>query len=186
MQLILSSQSPRRHTLLSQLGYRFETHVPHISEHLDLLDLEPSLLELARLKALDARKKFSSGLSIGCDTVVIIDGQVLGKPRDTEAARTMLRQLSGRTHQVKSALALVKLDNGQSKSDLETTHVTFRTLSEQDIETYITGPEPYDKAGAYAAQGQGTVFIACVSGCLNNVIGFPVVLFLRLLSQFKD
>lgn len=180
MNLILASQSPRRRKLLADLGFTFETFEPNIDETLDLNIIDTSILTIAKAKATTARQRFDQGLAIGCDTIVQLGSTCFGKPSDRADARHMLEKLSGQTHIVKSALVLLDLSKGNYFSDLDQTEVTFRKLGAAEIEAYLDGPEPYDKAGAYALQGQGGVLIEKINGCINNVIGFPVTLFLKL------
>ena len=180
MQVILASRSPQRKQLLENLGIEFQVFSPDVDERLAPGSIDAALTALAIRKARSAGTRYSAGLSIGCDTVVVIDGCCLGKPRDLVHARSMLGQLSGRTHEVKSALALVNLASGQTWSGIESTQVRFRPLTESDIEHYLHCGEADDKAGAYAIQGHAVIFIEAVNGCLCNVIGFPAPLFIKL------
>jgi septum formation protein len=109
--------------------------------------------------------------------------QILGKPRSKAEARKMLNMLSGRTHSVVSGVAIVRMPGRRVLSASETTEVTFRKLGSEEIEQYIAGPEPYDKAGAYGIQEQADIFVSRVSGCLLNVVGLPVPLLLGLMSK---
>lgn len=185
MTWILASQSARRRHLLSLLGLEFSVFHPELSEQIDIAKLDESMRTLAVAKACDAQRRFSQGISIGCDTAVFCQGQCLGKPVNREQAGTMLRTLSGKTHSVISALALVDLAKSYCVSGLERTLVRFRVLSADDIERYLDGNEYQDKAGAYGVQDQGAVLVAQMIGCYTNVIGFPVSLFLELKREIE-
>ena len=180
MKWILASESPRRRELLAQLGICFECLAPAIDEQLDLNDIDASLRELAQQKALTARRSFSEGISIGSDTTVVLNGQCLGKPRDHADAMQMLRSLSGSTHVVKTAVALLDLKTNVRLVGLEETAVSFRLLDAGEIERYLNESQPFDKAGAYGIQEHGGLFVKNISGCYTNIIGFPVPLFLEL------
>ena len=171
--------------MLQQLGLNFEIFRPDVMEHVDPAQLEDSLLETARRKALDAKRCYSTGLSIGCDTIVAQADLVFGKPIDRTHAREMLLVLSGKAHQVKSAVVLVDLAQNHVVSGIETTNVQFRALTITEIERYLDTGEPFDKAGAYAIQGHGSILVERIEGCFSNVIGFPVSLFLKLKSEIE-
>ena len=140
-------------------------------------------LACARAKALSASLFVRSGIVVGVDTVVAVNGRILGKPRNRADARRMLRLLSGRTHTVTSGVAVVRMPDRLVLTGTETTRVAFRQLSDREIERYIATPEPYDKAGAYGIQELAGIFVRSVSGCYLNVVGLPVELLLSLLKQ---
>jgi septum formation protein len=146
----------------------------------------------AKAKALSVAALFDSGrggqrtgagLVIGVDTIVVCGKQILGKPRSRAEARKMLKMLSGSAHSVISGVAVVRIPGRSVLTAYETTTVSFRELGADEIEQYIAGPEPYDKAGAYGIQEQASIFVSRVSGCLLNVIGLPVPLLLRMLGE---
>jgi septum formation protein len=174
-QLLLASGSPRRAELLAQAGIRFKVCVMGLDE--GRLDGELPEVHVQRL----AFDKASAGLeicgpglpSLGADTVVLLDGQILGKPRHREEAATMLRRLSGRSHQVLSAVALIMPD-GDGRQALNTTRVTFAPLPEPFIESYCRMENPTDKAGAYAIQGAIGQFVAHLDGSYSGVMGLPL------------
>jgi septum formation protein len=128
-------------------------------------------------------QRTGAGLVIGVDTIVVCGKQILGKPRSRAEARKMLNLLSGRTHSVISGVAVVQMPGRSVLTASETTTVSFRKLGADEIEQYIAGPEPYDKAGAYGIQEQAGIFVSRVSGCLLNVVGLPVPLLLELLRK---
>jgi septum formation protein len=137
----------------------------------------------AKAKALSVAERTGTGLVIGVDTVVVCGKQILGKPRSKAEARKMLNMLSGRAHSVISGVAVIMMPERRVLTASETTDVSFRKLGSDEIEQYIAGPEPYDKAGAYGIQEQAGIFVSRVSGCLLNVVGLPVPLLLELLRR---
>ncbi len=169
--IILASQSPRRREILSLLGLPFEVRLPRCDEDIDC----PNPAEL--VKALAVRKANAclhgtEDAVIAADTVVGIDGRLLGKPCDREEAREMLRALSGRKHTVYTGAAL--LYRGQLWAFCEETQVYFRELSDGLIESYVASGEPMDKAGAYGIQGIGGRFVRRIEGDYYNVMGLPL------------
>jgi len=182
--LYLASGSPRRQELLTQLGLRFEQVIPGIEEQRKQHeDAEHYVRRLAREKALAGVTLAKRDLPvIGADTIVVFEDQILEKPQNAEHAATMLRQLSGQTHTVMTAVAVA--DRRDVMETLVTTEVTFRYLSEQDIAAYISGGEPMDKAGAYGIQGLGGAFVRKINGSYHAVVGLPLVETNDLLSDF--
>ncbi|MFK3660646.1 Maf family protein [Scandinavium sp. NPDC088450] len=184
--LYLASGSPRRQELLTQLGVRFERLLPGIEEQRQPQEsAQHYVVRLAREKAQAGVALAAKDLPVlGSDTIVVLNGEVLEKPRDAEHAATMLRQLSGQTHQVMTAVALA--DRLQTIDCLVTTEVTFRVLSEDDIVGYIASGEPMDKAGAYGIQGLGGCFVRKIKGSYHAVVGLPLVETYELLSNFNS
>lgn len=183
--LILASQSPRRAQLLKIAGFEFEVRPSHIDEEaIDEPTPERHVLTLSKAKALEAAKSVDSGIVIGADTVVVLDGEILGKPRDEDQARDMLRRLAGRSHQVFTGFALIEKPSGRSVSDFEVTTVHFRALAEWEIERYVKTQSPMDKAGAYGIQDQSAVFADRIEGCFYNVVGFPLTKFYTAMLRF--
>lgn len=195
--VILASQSPRRLELLRDCGLKFEVIVSTFEENLPK-DSFPSpeayVIENARLKALDVLQRTASSngetqhLIIGCDTVVVHAGAILEKPRDEQDAFETLTKLSGQTHEVFSGVALFTSARGDQNPHLffEKTTVTFGPLAASEILEYIKSGEPMDKAGSYGIQGKAKVFVSGLSGCYNNVMGFPVQRFCRELRALVD
>ena len=189
MNIYLASTSPRRRDLLRRLGLRFQVMTPTASEEPDAVGVKagsaPSryAVACAKAKALSVAGRTGTGLVIGVDTVVVCGKQILGKPRSKAEARKMLNMLSGRAHSVVSGVAVVRMPEQKVITASETTEVSFRKLGQEEIEQYIAGPEPYDKAGAYGIQEQASIFVSRVSGCLLNVVGLPVPLLLELLHK---
>lgn len=182
--LYLASGSPRRQELLTLLGVSFERLVPGIEEQRQPHEsAEQYVRRLAREKAQAGVVMAAEDLPVlGADTIVIFNGEVLEKPRDTEHAAQMLRLLSGNQHQVMTAVAIA--DASQVLEALVVTDVTFRRLSEQDIADYIASGEPMDKAGAYGIQGLGGCFVKRINGSYHAVVGLPLVETGELLSNF--
>jgi septum formation protein len=180
--LVLASASPRRQELLHNAGINFEVQPAHIGE--DPLPAEGAkecAERLAREKALAIAHQRPHDVVLGADTVVVVDGQILGKPSDVADAARMLRLLSGRQHQVITGVCLVI--NGQSFVASETTLVTVSDITDQDILDYVSSGEPMDKAGAYAIQGIASRWIPRIEGDYGNVVGLPVALVCRMLRQ---
>lgn len=185
--LVLASKSPRRIHLLNQIGLRAQVIPSHIPE-----EFTPRLspAENAKILALNKAKEvaahFENAIVIGADTIVVLDGVLLGKPEDEADAKRMLYLLSGRTHTVITGFALVDRPSDTSVSEFESTEVTFRQLPEQEIDEYVAGGSPLDKAGAYGIQDDyGAVFVTRIEGCFYNVVGFPLSKFYLTLKKFE-
>lgn len=170
----LASGSPRRQMLLNQIGIEPTVKIPQQTEE-KRLDESPEEL-VSRLSFQKAKEIFdqvdSSSLILGADTIVYLDGKVLGKPESKEDAFHILSSLSGRTHEVYTGLAVFYQNKVHQK--VVKTKVTFGKLSGEEIYEYIESGEPMDKAGAYGIQGQGSVFIEKIDGCYFNVVGLPL------------
>ncbi len=185
MKLILASASPRRAEILRAAGLSFTVmssavdETPYSSE-----SPQDHVQRLAAAKAeLVAARAVGPAIVIAADTVVAIEGKILGKPRSTEDARKMLEQLSGRTHSVLTGVTLIRLPDAESRAFLESTVVHFARLSEDDIVQYLATDEPYDKAGSYAIQGRAGRYIPRIEGCYFNVVGLPLAHLIRALAE---
>jgi septum formation protein len=185
--LVLASGSPRRRELLTQAGYRFEVQVSTVEEsRRPNEDAISFATRLAREKAVDVFARRAPGIIVlGADTVVVCDGEVMGKPADAADATRMLLRLSGRTHQVVTGVAVV-WGEGSAEVAAELTQVTMRTISRQEVSDYVAGGEPMDKAGAYAIQGQAGRWIPRINGCYFNVVGLPLALVTSLLEGVEQ
>lgn len=181
-QLILASASPRRRDLLTQIGLEFEIIPSTVEENIDETEPIKLVAELALLKASDVARRVE-GLVIGADTIVVDGNTVLGKPRSKEEAVQMLQRLSGRQHQVMTGVAIVDSESGRHWVDVEITQVNFRELSLQEIQRYVDSGEPMDKAGAYAIQEKGALFVRAIEGDYFNVVGLPLVKTVQLLEK---
>ena len=173
--LILASQSPRRRYLLEQAGLTFAI-VPSTVDEAAVPVCAPEVYarRLAEAKTTDIAEKHPDCWVIGADTIVVINGDILGKPDSMAAARRMLQQLSGQTHAVITGFAIYCEAAGHHYAETTTTAVTFKTLSAAEIEWYVQTREPFDKAGAYAIQGIGTFLVRSIHGSYTNVVGLPV------------
>lgn len=173
--IILASQSPRRRYLLSKAGLEFDVQPSHIDENSLPFDAPaPYTCTLSRAKAENIADRHPHSWVIGADTIVVIDGDILGKPVGLAAARDMLHRLSGQTHQVYTGYTICCRHAGRTITDSVCTDVEFKKLSEAEIEWYIRTDEPFDKAGAYAIQGLGTFLVRRINGSYTNVVGLPV------------
>lgn len=185
MSIILASQSPRRRELLGQMGFTDFIVRPAKGEEIVDPDLSPDKLveELSRQKCAEvAGLSQCDDLVIAADTVVAIDGTVLGKPRSVQDAYAMLARLSGRHHTVYTGVTVSR--NGETLTAHEATRVHFRPLTAEEIEAYVSTGEPMDKAGSYGIQGYGSMLVEGISGDYFNVVGLPVCLLGRMLQQF--
>ena len=185
MKLILASASPRRAELLRDAGMPFIV----ISSAVDETPFpgEPPqdhVLRLANAKAeLVAARAIGPAIVIAADTIVLLEGHILGKPRSSDDARHMLEKLSGRTHSVLTGVALIRLPDAESRTFVETTQVHFARLSSEEISRYLATGEPHDKAGAYAIQGRAGRYILRIEGCFFNVVGLPLARLQHALTE---
>ncbi len=182
--IVLASGSPRRRALLAALGVPFEVQLSHADEIFEG-DSPSAIVETNACAKRDEVAAIlpSPAAVIGADTLVFIDGHVLGKPADIEEAQAMLRRLSGRPHEVLTGLAVVNTETGALAQGSETTRVTFRELSETEIVCFTEAVRPVDRAGAYTVDGPGSLLVAGYQGCYQNVLGFPIVRLDLLLRQ---
>ncbi|WP_347356018.1 Maf family protein [Bdellovibrio sp.] len=187
--LILASESPRRKQLLSEAGFSFDVVPVKISEIPNKnLNVNEQILDIARRKARAALPLLKASrtepfIVLTADTEVIFGGGPLGKPQDREDAFRILRLLSGKYHEVLTAVCVVESSTGNELSHVETTKIYFKNLSDAEIWTYIDTGEPMDKAGAYGIQGQGRAFVEKIDGPFDNVVGLPVEAVKKLLSK---
>jgi septum formation protein len=182
--LILASSSPRRRELLGACGLKFDILNPAMDE--TLVEGEHASQMVMRLALGKARRisyDHPSAWVLGADTSVVADGNILGKPADTEEARNMLRSLSDREHDVYGGIAICNQSRGVNEVILRTTRVKFAALDEGFIQDYVGSGEPMDKAGAYAIQGAASLFIESISGSYSNVVGFDMNAVFSLLCK---
>lgn len=173
MDIILASASPRRKELLQLIFDQFQV-IPSQAKEIIPPDVSPEEVPkiLAGIKCLDIADSHRQALVIGCDTVVICEGKILGKPKNKDAAFAMLKTLSGKRHSVVTGCHITLEDSNISFH--QTTEVTFYPLSDREISEYIENGEPFDKAGAYGIQGKGALFVKEIAGDYFNVVGLPV------------
>ena len=185
MAIILASQSPRRRELLGQMGFSDFIIRPAVGEEKADLSLSPARLveDLSLQKGLEVAASAAPGdLVIAADTVVAVDGQILGKPHSPQEAAEMLCALSGRTHTVYTGVTLCR--DSEVLTEHEATSVRFRPLTREEIEAYVATGEPMDKAGAYGIQGIGSLLVEGIEGDYFNVVGLPVCRLGRMLARF--
>jgi septum formation protein len=188
MKLILASSSPRRAEILRDAGIAFEIRATQIDEAALPGETPHAMVaRLAEAKARSAAAQMDVGLReciiVGADTTVELDGEILGKPRDSAHAREMLAKLSGRTHHVVTGIFLLRLSGNATRAAIENSAVTFAPLAENEIDAYVATGEPLGKAGAYAIQGLAGRYIPRIEGCYFNVVGLPLA---RLYAQLRE
>lgn len=183
--IILASTSPRRRGLLQQIGLEFEI-IPSKYEEDMTLKLPPHKLAmtLARGKALDVAQRVSKGIVIGADTFIVLDNKILGKPKNKEDAKRMLRKSSGKTQNVYSGVAMIDAKTKKELVGYEVTRIKIRKIDDEEIEKYVATGEPLDKAGALCPQGLGAIFVEKIDGCYSNVIGLPLHCLFKNLKKF--
>lgn len=184
---ILASGSPRREALFNMLGLDFTIDIPEIDER-----IEPGLTPEELAKSLASQKgekvgsKYDEGIVVAADTIVVIENQILGKPRDEQEAFRLLKLLSGQEHEVITGVYLKDSSKNQTRLFAETTQVKFKNLSDEEILNYIATGSPADKAGAYGIQDISAVFVTGITGCFYNVAGFPVAAFYQQCLHLFD
>ena len=183
-EVILASQSPRRQELLQRLVPSFSVQPADIDESMNPeMTPEQAVCDLARRKAQAIAQSHPLSLVIAADTSVVCD-TIFGKPEDEADAARMLRSLSGRAHQVMTAVSVA--GDGREKTEVSVTDVHFRPMSETEIADYIATGEPMDKAGAYGIQGYGSLFIERIEGDYYGVMGLPVCMLHQMLKKFPE
>jgi septum formation protein len=182
--LVLASQSPRRKELLGILGIPFTIVTPNVDETPHAGESPGRyVVRVAREKARDVAARLNQAVIVSADTVVTIDGEILGKPRDRRDAIQMLTRLSGREHHVYTAVCVIDQPRGRMHEGMDDTAVWFSPLTGADIENYLDRENVMDKAGAYAIQGFASVFIPRIAGSYSNVMGLPLALLYELLVK---
>ena len=189
--LILASSSPRRAQILTREKVKFEIKIPDSSKEENIFsDLKAQnscpathVLELSRRKAQSVTNEIEDGIILGADTIVVLEEEILGKPKNKNEALSILKKLSGRMHQVYTGITLINKSTGKMISDYDVTKVKFNRLDEEEILNYIATGEPMDKAGAYGIQGMGSFLVDHIEGSLDNVIGLPTEKLQEMLSR---
>lgn len=185
--LILASGSPRRAEILNSVGWDFVKDSADIDEAEHPGEAPETYVQrLALEKALEVSDRHADGIVLGADTTVVLRGTIIGKPRDLDDARNMLRSLSGEWHEVLTGIALVRREGGSavgSVSGIQSTRVKFAQLTEEEVEFLVLRGDPLDKAGAYAVQAQAALFIEGIEGDYWNVVGLPVSLVYALMEE---
>jgi septum formation protein len=185
--IILASGSFRRQEMMAWLGIPFEivvSNFPEESVKMDEFD-EPEdyVATVATGKALSVQQKFPDALIVASDTMVFLNGELHGKPKDLDHARTMLKKLRAKTHTVYTAVVMLNGETGESRTEIVRSNVRFGNFSDAQLEKYIATSEPYDKAGGYALQGFAKAFVEDVQGSATNVIGFPLMIVRDMLEE---
>ncbi len=185
MRLILASQSPRRAEILRNAGFTFDVCAAGVDERAREGETPEAMVRrLAESKARAAAAQLTGeAVVIGADTTVVLDGRIYGKPATAEEAAAMFRHYAGRTHEVLTGLAVLRVPQAALRVECETTRVTFASMSEREIADYVATGEPFDKAGAYAIQGVGGRWVTRVEGCYFNVMGLPLARLYRILRE---
>lgn len=178
--IVLASASPRRRELLAAAGFDFDIIPAKGEEIMTETDPDKAVMALAAQKAREISAVRPGDTVIGADTIVFCAGEFLGKPKDAEDAKRMLRLLSGRTHSVYTGVCVIR--GGTETAFADKTEVEFYPLSESEIESYVDSSEPFDKAGAYGIQGRGCVLVKGITGDYYNVMGLPVARVFRVLT----
>ena len=190
--IVLASTSPRRSSLLRQIGIPFDVVAPDVDESRYSFDADSAgtaeRLALAKARSVAARPDVHGRdrLVLGADTVVLFEGRVLGKPKDADDAYAMLRNLTGRSHRVLTGFAVLDAGTNRAVTGHEWTTVSMRELTDAEIRAYVDTGEPLDKAGSYGAHASGAGLITRVEGCFYNVIGLPLARLLVTLKTFDD
>ena len=184
--IVLASTSPRRKELLEKIGLKFTIIPSNYEEKLsDNIYSDEKIENLALNKAKDVVKRVQEpSIVIAADTVVVLDNLILGKPKDKQDAFNMIKSLSGKTHFVVTAIAIIDSETKKTRVSNTKTFVTFAKLDDFEIQKYVNTEEPYDKAGAYAAQGYASIFIEKIDGCFNNVVGISTFTLNKMLKEF--
>ena len=182
--LILASSSPRRAEILTRERVRFQIKIPDSYNEKNIFsDPVIHVLEVSRRKAQSVADEVGDGIILGADTIVVLDGEIFGKPKSKDDALFFLKKLSGKMHQVYTGITLINKSTGKMISDYDLTKVKFNQLDERKILNYISTGESMDKAGAYGIQGMGSFLVDHIEGSLDNVIGLPVEKLQEMLSQ---
>ncbi|MGA2525720.1 MAG: Maf family protein [Smithellaceae bacterium] len=183
---ILASASPRRQELLRSVGLKFKTIPGHVNEdYIKGESPQQHVRRLAQEKAQLIARKYPRTWVLGADTIVVIDGLILGKPKNKTQAKEMLKKLSGREHKVFTGFTVMQVASKISHSDVVQSAVKFKKISAAELDWYIACAEPYDKAGGYAVQGKGAYFIKSIRGSYTNVIGLPLCEVLETLKKLE-
>jgi len=188
VKLILASGSPRRAEILAAVGWEFEKEAADVDET-EFPGEKPDdyVRRLAKTKAETVAANHENAFVLGADTIVVIDNQIIGKPKDFDDARRMLKMLSGNWHEVLTGIALIKVPgrNFETKVDMQRTRVKFAEMNDAEIEFLVEKGEPLDKAGAYAVQAQAALFIEEIAGDYWNVVGLPINLVYNLMKKLQ-
>lgn len=180
--MILASKSPRRKEILLGSGFSLEVIPAEILEESKKIEIQDKIMDISYKKAIFIGKQYKDKYVLGADTVVLLDGELLGKPKDELEAFSMLKKLSNKSHDVITGYSLINIDKNIKILSYEKTRVYFRNLDDHTINWYISTKEPMDKAGAYGIQGKGAFLVTKIQGDFFNVMGFPISNFIKKLE----
>lgn len=183
--MILASKSPRRKEILENFGFNIKIITKEIEEISDKISVPEKIKDISYKKTKIISDEHGEEYVVGADTVVVVDNEILGKPKNEEDVYQMLKKLSGRSHQVITAFTIINKSKNLVLSDYDTTNVYFKDISEKEIKWYIETREPFDKAGSYGIQGKGAIFIEKIEGDFFSVVGFPLGKFVRSLLDLN-
>ncbi|MBN1467169.1 MAG: septum formation inhibitor Maf [Fusobacteriaceae bacterium] len=172
--MILASKSPRRKEILEEFGFKFKVEAKETLEKSEKEDPKDFVMEIALEKAMAVAEENYEEWIIAADTVVVHNNKILGKPKNEEEARAVLKSLSSHSHEVYTGVAIVNKQKNMNITFTELTKVYFKNISDQEINWYVETKEPLDKAGSYGIQGKGSVLIEKIEGDFYNVMGFPI------------
>lgn len=181
--MILASKSPRRKEILENIGFNLiikSEEIEEISQEKEILD---KIKDIAFQKTMAVAQKYPQEYVVGADTIVEIDGEIIGKPKNEEDAYRILKKLSGRAHNVITAYSFINIERNIIVKDIAISEVFFREINDEDIKWYIDSKEPLDKAGAYGIQGKGAIFVEKIVGDFFTVMGFPIEKFILKLKE---
>lgn len=181
--MILASKSPRRKEILEDIGFKLKIESIEIDEVSDKVSVTEKIMDIARKKTSVVANNYPNEFVVGADTIVEVDGKIIGKPKNEEEAFKTLKMLSGRKHNVITAFTLLNLSKNIEITDFDITEVSFRELTDNMIKWYIGTGEPMDKAGSYGIQGKGAAFVEGIKGDFFSVMGFPIGKFIEKLTQ---
>jgi len=183
--MILASKSPRRKEILAQLGFQLQIKSKDIEEISDKVDIVEQIKDISLKKVMAVAVENPKEFVVGADTVVVIDGKILGKPKSEIDAKKMLKSLSGKSHEVITAYTLINLEKNIKITNSVQSTVYFKKISDEEVEWYIKSGEPMDKAGAYGIQGLGSIFVDKIDGDFFAIMGFPINHFIKTLNNLK-
>lgn len=181
--MILASKSPRRKEILENIGFNLVIKSEDIEEVSDKVEVVEKIKDIAYKKVEAVAKKYPNEYVVGADTIVEVDGDIIGKPKDEEEAKKILQRLSSRSHNVITAFSFINKSKDICIKDVAITKVYFKELSPEMIEWYIASKEPMDKAGAYGIQDKGSIFVEKIEGDFFTVMGFPIERFMERLNE---
>ncbi|MCL5433337.1 MAG: Maf family protein [Patescibacteria group bacterium] len=186
-QIVLASKSPRRKALLKQIGLKFVVDVSDFKEDISQ-NLSPNNMvkQFSLEKAKNVSKRHKNSIIIACDTVIVLNNEIIGKPKTSVNATRILEKLSGKMHKVITGFTVIDSESGRSITKTVETKVYFKRITKKEIDWYVSTGEPLDKAGAYGIQEKGALFVKKIDGDYFNVVGLPIFSVIKEVNRFKD